>query len=516
MKAETLWHQGTSISRDEWRLQRRNWGGWLVGLFFLAVVISEHPAFTNLFGFSVTEAANNWADKVIVIGSFVAVLTVPFALDRARRQRVALIEFSKPFEKLAYVVGKFAGAVLPLVVVVLSSLLIHFAITWVSIQNIPFVEAVMAYLRQAIFLVLAPLLYAVCLVYCLSVYIPQPVLIIPLYLFYLQMSSLTQAVASAKFSWWSPMVRPDYFSYEIPAAWTSVIWIHQGLYLLLSVVALALAVYGFQRMRFVDGQDSAKWWRHIQISLPEQVGVKVRVLWGGHIVAALIMAFFAIMNTLGNPQTDPVLLAEYALFGLEFWLALSGLLILAGVVARDKGVGVLDLVLSKPVNRWRLLSERLIPALAIYLIFCALAVFILRAAYEQLPILKALIVSITTGMYLGLFGMTIANITKSEVAGYGAGLIYWLFESGLDGRFTAPFYLFIVSNQVDNPASEIWQSPSIWLPVKVGLLFLSLWFFLINGWLLDAGPARRKTILLLVISMPILFAFGWWIMPMFV
>jgi ABC-type transport system involved in multi-copper enzyme maturation permease subunit len=229
-----------------------------------------------------------------------------------------------------------------------------------------------------------------------------------------------------------------------------------------------------------------------------------------------MMAFFAIMNTLGNPQTDPVLLAEYALFGLEFWLAISGLLILAGVMARDKGIGTLDLVLTKPVNRWRLLSERLLPALAFFAIFCVFSVFVLRTVYEQLPILKALIVSLSTGVYLGFIGMTVANITKNELAGYGAGLLYWLFEAGLDGRFTAPFYLFIVSNQVDNPALGIWDSPMIWLPVKLGLLFLSLWLFLINGWLLDAGPTRRRAIIVLVVSFPLLFMFGWWLMPMLI
>jgi hypothetical protein len=139
------------------------------------------------------------------------------------------------------------------------------------------------------------------------------------------------------------------------------------------------------------------------------------------------------------------------------------------------------------------------------------AVFILRAVYDELPILKALLVSISTGLYLGMFGLTIANITKSELAGYGAGLIYWLFEAGLDGRFTAPFYLFIVSNQVDTPALEIWDSEMIWLPVKLGLLLLSLWLFLMNGWLLDPGPAKRRALIALAISYPVM-----WLMPMFV
>lgn len=237
------------------------------------------------------------------------------------------------------------------------------------------------------------------------------------------------------------------------------------------------------------------------------------MLWGGHMVAALIMAVFSIANTLSNPETDPFWQADYAMFGLEFYLSVTGLLILAGVVARDKGAGALDLVLSKPVDRWRLLRERLLPALAFYLVLCVLAVLFLRIVYDQLPIGKALLVSLITGLYLGLFGMTVANLTQSELAGYGAGLIYWVFEAGFDGRFTAPFYLLIVSNQVDNPAHEIWDSPWIWLPIKVGLLLLSLWLFFLNGWLLDAGPARRRALALLVISFPVIFMFGWWLMP---
>ena len=162
--------QGTGISRDEWRLQRRNWGTWLVGLFFLSVVLSEHPVF-GTSDFSVMAGAGLWADRASLVGSLVALMTVPFALDRVRRQRVAPIEFSKPFEKLAYVIGKFAGAVLPLALVILLSMVIHLAITLGTIQNTSLLTAGTAYLNQAIFIAFTPLLYAASLTYCLSVYI---------------------------------------------------------------------------------------------------------------------------------------------------------------------------------------------------------------------------------------------------------------------------------------------------------------------------------------------------------
>jgi len=356
MNTSALMHQGTEISKDEWRLQWRNWGTWLVGLFFLAVVLSEHPIFWS-FDFSVVEAAGYWADRVSLVGSLVAILTVPFALDRVRRQRVAPIEFSKPFEKLAYVAGKFTGAVLPLILVVVMSMSIHLVVTLATAQNVSVFTALGAYLNQMLIIAFPPLLYAASLTFCLSVYIRRPIIIIPLYLFYLTMTSLTQAVADAKFSWLSPLVRPEYFGGTIPTELTPTVWLHQIIYLSLSAGFLALAAYGFQRKRFMDKKVSRQWRKSFRLPYFSRLSVKVRRFWGGHIVAALLMAFFAISNTMSNQETDATLLADYALFGLEFYLPVAGLLILAGVIAHDKGVGVLDVVLVKPVNRWRLLGE---------------------------------------------------------------------------------------------------------------------------------------------------------------
>ena len=111
--------------------------------------------------------------------------------------------------------------------------------------------------------------------------------------------------------------------------------------------------------------------------------------------------------------------------------------------------------------------------------------------------------------------MTIANITQSALAGYGAGLIYWFFEAAFDGRITAPFYLLIVSNQIPPESGEVWQNPTVWLPVKLGMFILAVWLLILNGWLFDVGYARRRAITILAISIPVIFAFGWWLIPMF-
>lgn len=514
MNTGILLHQGMGITKDEWRLQWRNWGTWLVGLFLLAVVISEHPVWST-HKFSVLEAASIWADRVSLVGSLVAMLTVPFALDRVRRQRVTPIEFSKPFEKLAYVVGKFVGAALPLALVTTVSMGIHLVITLATQQDISLITAGASYLRQAILIAFVPLIYATTLIYSLSVYIRRPIIIIPLFLSYLIMTTATQAAADAKFSWFSPIVRPEYFGGVIPAEWTPAILTHQIIYLLLSVSFLALAVIGFQRKRFIK-EHSFVWRRYFHFPIPAHLSVNFRMLWGGHIVAALLMAFVAIANTMANPQTDAVLRVDYALFGLEFYLPISGLLILTGVIARDKGVGMLDMLLTKPVNRWRLMIERLLPALVIYGALCLVSVSLLHMLYQSFSIPKALLVSLSTGVYLGMVGMTAANITQNALAGYGAGLIYWFFEAAFDGRFTAPFYLLIVSSQISIESGEVWQNPAIWLPAKVGVLILGAWLFVLNGWLFDIGDKRRRAITIIVVSIPVIFALGWWLIPMFI
>ena len=510
-----LARQGRGITRDEWRLQWRSWGTWLVGLFFVAVVLSEHPAFGPLrASFTVLEAASSWADRTSLIGSLVAVLTVPFALDRVRRQRVTPIEFSKPFERLAYVTGKLAGAALPLVTVTAMGLGFHAVITLATSNLNSVTQIITAYLGQAALIALPPLVFAVVITYCLSIFIRRPITIIPLYLTYLIATTVSQAASDAKFSWLSPLVRPEYFGGTIPADWLPRVLVHQALYLVLSVCFVLMATWGFRRHRFLDEGRKPTLWQRLRFPVLPGLSVQVRLLWGGHIVAALLFAAVALGNAMSYTRPEVDLRAGYAIFSLEFYLSLSGLLVLAGVLARDQGIGVLDLVLTKPVNRWRLLVGRLLPALALYAGVVVLLVAVLHWSYQPLPVMKALLAPLSTGVYLGLVGMTVANLVRSPLAGYGAGLIYWIFEAAFQGRFTAPLFLFIVSHQPHRAAGEVWRNPAVWLPSKLGLLILAVWLLVLNGWLLDVGPSRRRALIVLGLSIPTLFVVGWWLIPL--
>jgi len=70
------------------------------------------------------------------------------------------------------------------------------------------------------------------------------------------------------------------------------------------------------------------------------------------VVAGLLFAVGAYLNTVMFPDSQVFWRVDYALFGLEFYLSVCGLFLVAGVLAVDKRKRSLDLVLTKPLNRW--------------------------------------------------------------------------------------------------------------------------------------------------------------------
>ena len=56
----------------------------------------------------------------------------------------------------------------------------------------------------------------------------------------------------------------------------------------------------------------------------------------------------------------------------------------------------------------------------------------------------------------------------------------------------------------------------MWLPVKLGIIVLAVWLFVLNGWLLDAGLRRRRALVVLGVSIPAIFMAGWWLMPLLI
>jgi hypothetical protein len=243
------------------------------------------------------------------------------------------------------------------------------------------------------------------------------------------------------------------------------------------------------------------------------MGKWLRMMDRGQILAAILFALFAYLNTIGLPESQAYFRLDYALFGVEFYLSASALLIISGSLVRDKGIRVFDLVLVKPVNRWRLLWDRLAPALGLYALVALIIVAALHFTFHPLPVAKAVLIFISTGLYLGLIGFTIANIARNSLAGIGGGIIFWIFEAAFNGRLTAPFYLLITSQQVDQSAGVVWQNPTAWLSAKMGIILISGWLFLLNGWLLDDGPARRRAIAGICVSLPVIYLLGWWLIP---
>lgn len=514
----TIYQMGRYVAADEWRLQWRGIGNWLGRLLLLVVILSLHPLWeVGANGFTALEAAAIWSDRAVIVGAMYVLFVAPFVLDRIRRTQIEAVEMSKPFWKRPYLLGKFIGALLPTVLLLLPlSGLLNFIVTLFTASDVDFLPLLLAHGRGYLLIVLPPILFLSALGYFLSLRL-RPIVIVPLMLLYLERTTVSQQAANAQFSWLSSIVRPEYFpSWIIPNELGPMVLLHQFLYLAAAAILVLLTVGAFRRQRAVGvGSSSSRFnWRQRWQNLPVMPGsVGLRRFWGVPVVAALVMAVLSPAIALDVYSDFAWVRLSSAVFVLEFYFPLAGLLLIAGVVARDNGVHTLDLVLTKPINRWKLLVQRLLPAVATYLVVAIVLILAIHLTFMPLPLGKVFLVAMATGLYLGMVGMTAANVTRSALAGYGVGLVYWLLEAGFQGRFTAPFFLLMASHQPD--VADFWRNTeSLWLPNKIGLLLLAGWLFILNGWLLDQGASRRRALAILGVTIPLIFALGWWMIPL--
>ena len=171
--------QGWGISRDETRLQWRTWGFWVLSFLLFGVILSD---FSYIAGSTIDLplAAFHFADCAAMIGSMLVMVSFPFVLDRVRRVRVAPIEFSKPFQHLAYVLGKFFGCFLPAAIILVAGLVLHLGIFLSGGHVVSLAAALTTYAYAFLMVTLAPILFAASLTFFLSVVFSKPLVIVPL------------------------------------------------------------------------------------------------------------------------------------------------------------------------------------------------------------------------------------------------------------------------------------------------------------------------------------------------
>ncbi|HMN14438.1 MAG TPA: hypothetical protein PKD55_19150 [Bellilinea sp.] len=133
-------------------------------------------------------------------------------------------------------------------------------------------------------------------------------------------------------------MRPDYFGGLIPAGLVASTWTHNAIYIGLSFVLLILSTRSFRRARFL-GESTRVWKNHLHLPALTFGSANLKMLWGGNVVAALVALFIAVANTFANNETIPQLRVGYAFLGLEFYLSFAALLLMGGVIARDKAAG---------------------------------------------------------------------------------------------------------------------------------------------------------------------------------
>jgi len=266
------------IARYEMKMQLRSLVFWLalglIGLFFYSELVSEpmgevqavhryqeNPEGAKKFwspeaieqfaslganGFDPTTEANRFADRMQIVFAFGLLFTTGFMLERDRLTRSRETLAAHPVSSREYILGKYLGAVVPMLVAsaaaVAAVIMVHFyanAQLEQSSQWLPFV--------RAWGLLLVPtVIYGGAVVMALTALFSRAAAAIPVYLAYEVVGGVAP-IAKQILGIWMWVARTETLRYDIWSEGLGTLLINRGLYLALSVVLVAVAMWAYDR-----------------------------------------------------------------------------------------------------------------------------------------------------------------------------------------------------------------------------------------------------------------------------
>lgn len=125
----------------------------------------------------------------------------------------------------------------------------------------------------------------------------------------------------------------------------------------------------------------------------------------------------------------------------EYFLSISGILLITHIGNIEEGYGIEDVVYSKVTPHVFTFITRLV--ISFWLTFAAVGIVAVAARMSggMFPVWKIWAGVFITSLFLGIVGMTVATIVKNLVSGYLAAFGYFLFELFTGGKYTGEFYL---------------------------------------------------------------------------
>ncbi|MEC9488620.1 MAG: hypothetical protein UMV23_03965 [Halanaerobium sp.] len=135
----------------------------------------------------------------------------------------------------------------------------------------------------------------------------------------------------------------------------------------------------------------------------------------------------------------------------ELLLTLPGIIIMTSLVEVDFSAGMAELVSTKKKDKGSIFLYRILIGLALMAVVIGLSQGWMLLQGSNFPSWQFFSGTLVTSLFLGLLGITAANLTGNIIAGYLIAFSYYLLEFMSGGRYTGPLYLFSLIKGVYQP-----------------------------------------------------------------
>lgn len=162
-----------------------------------------------------------------------------------------------------------------------------------------------------------------------------------------------------------------------------------------------------------------------------------KILFRKEYLAGLIYGFLllAVLNFRLLTQNEAAVICET-------YISHFGIIFLTSIVELDFQAGMIELIAIKKVGRGITFGIRfLLVIIVLGVITGSIQGYMLLKGSDFL-ISEFFFGTIVSEVFLGLIGITVANLTKNVILGYFAGISYFLFEYLSRGHLTKKLYLF--------------------------------------------------------------------------
>lgn len=154
----------------------------------------------------------------------------------------------------------------------------------------------------------------------------------------------------------------------------------------------------------------------------------------------------------------------------EIPFSLLGVLFLTAIVEVDFEDGVGEILSSKQQNKGTILLYRLGISVVILGLLTGLLLLYMAGRGSTFDFGRFLVSASVNQIFLGVLGLTFANLSRNVIVGYLVSMSYFFMEFATKGKYTGELYLFSVNP--NHLTSKLWIFGIV--VILVGMNYLDL------------------------------------------